>query len=210
MRQPLAAGLIPIVAGQALVEIVALETDQRFLAVLDLLEGPAIALDLDYGDQDRFFDFRRAAWVRTASPVGWSSMVQSSCWEYDRLGGRDVHAPAGPIPLGRLVLLGCRSRGDCVDHVVRLVKPDPFDKIIRLIETAGQPFPAAVIRRLILRATSRAKVTPELADAIDRLNASILVLDRFMNEISTDPIYPRHDALDALARMRAICSRSVQ
>lgn len=90
------------------------------------------------------------------------------------------------------------------------MKPDPFDKIIRLIETAGQPFPATVIRRLILRATSRAKVTPELADAIDRLNASILVLDRFMDEISTDPICSRHDALDALARMRAICSRSVQ
>lgn len=87
---------------------------------------------------------------------------------------------------------------------------DPFDEIIRLIETAAPPFPVTEVRRLILRATSRATVTAELAEAIDRLNASILVLAVVMQEFDVDPIYSRQDALNDASCLRIMCRRPLQ
>ncbi|WP_378948111.1 hypothetical protein [Mesorhizobium sp. ANAO-SY3R2] len=85
------------------------------------------------------------------------------------------------------------------------MKPDPFDEVGRLIETANRPFPVTLARRQILRAASRAPVTSELADAVDRLNRAILALAEVIDTIRTDPVYARHDALCALARLRILC-----
>lgn len=104
-----------------------------------------------------------------------------------------------------MVLHRAVDRRDGPDHVVRSLKPDPFDEIARLIQTASKPFPQVLVRRLILRATSHARVTPELADAIDRLNASIKTLAGVIDEIGGGAYYYRRDALDDLARLRILC-----
>lgn len=89
------------------------------------------------------------------------------------------------------------------------MKPDPFDELARLIETTDEAFPVAQARRLILRATSRATVTPELAKAIDLLNTSILLLDVVI-EFDGYPRYAREEAAGDLENLRSLCLRLMQ
>lgn len=90
------------------------------------------------------------------------------------------------------------------------MKPDLFDELARLIQTSGKPFPVVLVRRLILRATSHATVTPELADASDRLNKAVVALAEVIDEIGGGAYYSRRDALDDLAKLRILCRRLVQ
>lgn len=87
---------------------------------------------------------------------------------------------------------------------------DPFDEIARLIQEARKPFPVALAKRLVLRATSQGPVTPELADAIERLNRTIEALAKITDETSDGAYDHRRDALDAHASLRILCRRTVQ
>lgn len=85
------------------------------------------------------------------------------------------------------------------------MKPDPFDELARLVQTSRKPFPVVLTRRLILRATSQATVTPELADAIDQLNTSINALAEATDQIGGGAYFSRTHALEDIARLRALC-----
>ncbi|WP_378948131.1 hypothetical protein [Mesorhizobium sp. ANAO-SY3R2] len=82
---------------------------------------------------------------------------------------------------------------------------DPFDEIASLIQEARKPFPVALVRRLVRRAASHVTVTPELTDAVDRLNASIKTLSEVTDEIGGGAYNERRSALDAHARLRILC-----
>lgn len=88
------------------------------------------------------------------------------------------------------------------------MKPDPFDVIAKLIETAGPPFPVALIRRLIFRTTSRAAVTHELAAAIGRLHDTFAILAEIVEMNGANTHNKRRDALDDLGRLGMLCRQS--
>lgn len=87
---------------------------------------------------------------------------------------------------------------------------DPFDEIASLIQEARKPFPVALTGHLILRATANATPTPELADAIEQLNASIKALSEATDETGGGAYHYRRDALDDVQRLRVLCRRAVQ
>lgn len=82
---------------------------------------------------------------------------------------------------------------------------DDFDTIAKLIEEAGHPFPVTEARRLVLRATARTPASAGLADGIDRLNATLLVLAEVIEEIGSGPNYTRDDALAELWAVKRGC-----
>ncbi|WP_146203969.1 NAD-glutamate dehydrogenase [Aminobacter sp. AP02] len=82
---------------------------------------------------------------------------------------------------------------------------DEFEAIARLIERAGHPFPVTEARRLVLRATARTPASADLADGIDRLNATLAALAEVIEEIGDGHNHTRHDALADLWAVRGIC-----
>lgn len=107
-----------------------------------------------------------------------------------------------------IVLHRVDAARDGPDHVVRNLKPDPFDEIARLIATAHKPFILVLVRQLVPRATSYATVTPELANAIDRLNVTIKTLAEVIDEVGDGPNFTRDNALADLYALRRMCPRA--
>lgn len=90
------------------------------------------------------------------------------------------------------------------------MKPEPFDQIAGIIDSATAPFPVSEVRLLIFQATARARVTRDLARALGRFHITIAMLAE-MIELDGDNARPkRNEAIDDLACLRKMCQRRLQ